>query len=101
MPITDQVVIDAFDPSLLTSDWNTKVLDFGTISEQELHVISLPLSLRCHRAGRVHGLACWFDVAFQGSQNTNYLSTAPGLPTTHWCGLYLELCGLANLGCDC
>ena len=35
-------------------------------------------------AGNIHGLACWFDVAFEGSSDTRHLSTAPGLPVTHW-----------------
>ena len=35
-------------------------------------------------AGNIHGLACWFDVAFEGSLDTRHLSTAPGLPVTHW-----------------
>lgn len=32
----------------------------------------------------VHGVACWFDVLFDGTQSKRWLSTAPGLPTTHW-----------------
>jgi histone-arginine methyltransferase CARM1 len=32
----------------------------------------------------IHGVACWFDVLFAGSQMPLWLSTAPGLPTTHW-----------------
>ena len=40
-------------------------------------------------AGNIHGLACWFDVAFEGSSDTRHLSTAPGLPVTHW---YADQC---------
>ena len=32
----------------------------------------------------VHGIACWFDVLFDGSSVQRWLSTAPGQPTTHW-----------------
>jgi len=32
----------------------------------------------------VHGLAFWFDVAFIGSVQTIWLSTAPTEPLTHW-----------------
>lgn len=32
----------------------------------------------------LHGVACWFDVLFNGSSSQRWLSTAPGLPTTHW-----------------
>lgn len=43
-------------------------------------------------AGRpcvVHGIACWFDVLFDGSSVQRWLSTAPGQPTTHW---YSSIC---------
>ena len=36
------------------------------------------------QAGVVHGIACWFDVLFDGSTTQRWLSTAPGQPTTHW-----------------
>jgi hypothetical protein len=32
----------------------------------------------------LHGVACWFDVLFNGTTSQRWLSTAPGLPTTHW-----------------
>ena len=32
----------------------------------------------------VHGVACWFDVLFDGSVQPRWLTTAPGQPTTHW-----------------
>ena len=35
----------------------------------------------------MHGIACWFDVLFDGSVQPRWLTTAPGQPTTHWCGL--------------
>ena len=34
----------------------------------------------------MHGIACWFDVLFDGSVQPRWLTTAPGQPTTHWCG---------------
>ena len=33
----------------------------------------------------VHGLACWFDVEFNGSTDQRTLSTSPDQPRTHWC----------------
>lgn len=39
-----QVVVDAFDPSVLVSDARTEVLDFRTIKEEQLHVINMPLN---------------------------------------------------------
>jgi len=40
-----QVVVDAFDPSVLVSDCATHVFDFATMKETELHDINIPLNL--------------------------------------------------------
>lgn len=37
-----------------------------------------------HSCPAVHGVASWFDVLFDGTQTQRWLSTAPGLPITHW-----------------
>ena len=39
-----------------------------------------------------HGLGCWFDLTFSGSESIVTLSTAPEAPQTHWyqCRLMLE-----------
>jgi histone-arginine methyltransferase CARM1 len=79
------VVVDAFDPALLASNCATKVFDFATIREADLHDFELPLALTVPAPTTVHGLATWFDVLFNGSAAQRWLSTAPGLPTTHWC----------------
>jgi hypothetical protein len=39
----------------------------------------------------VHGLACWFDVEFNGSTDQRTLSTSPDLPRTHWYQTILPL----------
>lgn len=41
-----QVVVDAIDLSLLASSSTSKTFDFGSISEEELHDIEIPLSLQ-------------------------------------------------------
>eukprot|EP00955_Chlamydomonas_euryale_P050654 354622-Chlamydomonas_euryale.AAC.7 len=123
-----QVVVDAFDPSVLASDCSTKVdlvLALLTCFDPNncyayfhstknasaaypgciealngcLSVIGLcSLEVACPAACClldtpqvaspgpcvIHGVACWFDVFFNGSKNGIWLSTAPGLPTTHW-----------------
>lgn len=79
-----QVVVDAVDPQLLVSDCVTRTFDFDTIREEELHDIVIPLHLDIAYACNVHGLACWFDVLFGGTTAERWLSTAPGLQTTHW-----------------
>lgn len=79
-----KVVIDAFDPGLLVSTRAMHAIDFAAVDESELLEIRIPLSLVCRGPGVVHGLACWFDVQFSGSEQQPWLSTAPGMPPTHW-----------------
>lgn len=45
MCVAAQVVVDAFDPSVLVSDCATHVFDFSTMKEEELHDIHIPLDL--------------------------------------------------------
>ncbi len=40
-----QVVIDAIPPAVLVSDCSSKTFDFGTISDEDLLDIKLPLQL--------------------------------------------------------
>ncbi|GMH39299.1 hypothetical protein BSKO_07197 [Bryopsis sp. KO-2023] len=79
-----QVVIDAFDPGLLVSAPVMKVVDFSTVREEELYDIEIPLKLTVVRPCMIHGIACWFDIFFDGSTRGEWLSTAPGHPATHW-----------------
>ncbi|KAH7513362.1 hypothetical protein FEM48_Zijuj12G0192000 [Ziziphus jujuba var. spinosa] len=83
-----QPVLDAFDPRLLVSLSISHVIDFTKIKEEELYEIDIPLRFIASVGTRVHGLACWFDVLFNGSYPSNTvqrrLTTAPGAPTTHW-----------------
>jgi histone-arginine methyltransferase CARM1 len=64
------------------------------MSESELYDIGIPLALTVTAPTTVHGIATWFDVLFNGSVTQRWLSTAPGLPTTHWCVLGVSGCGL-------
>ncbi|PKA57669.1 putative histone-arginine methyltransferase CARM1 [Apostasia shenzhenica] len=79
-----QPVVDAFDPRLLVSPPSFHTLDFSFIKEEELYEIDIPLNFIASVGTRVHGLACWFDVLFNGSSVQRWLTTAPGSPTTHW-----------------
>ncbi|KAI3469390.1 hypothetical protein Pfo_026053 [Paulownia fortunei] len=79
-----QPVVDAFDPRLLVAPAISHVLDFTSAKEEELYEIDIPLKFVSSVGTRVHGLACWFDVLFNGSTVQRWLSTAPGAPTTHW-----------------
>ncbi|ESW26278.1 hypothetical protein PHAVU_003G105500 [Phaseolus vulgaris] len=79
-----QPVVDAFDPRLLIAPSIFHVIDFSKIKEEELYEIDIPLKFVASVGTRVHGLACWFDVLFNGSTVQRWLTTAPGSPTTHW-----------------
>ncbi|KAG2721470.1 hypothetical protein I3760_02G083500 [Carya illinoinensis] len=79
-----QPVVDAFDPRLLVAPPIFHVIDFLKIKEEELYEIDIPLRFISSVGTRVHGLACWFDVLFDGSTVPRWLTTAPGAPTTHW-----------------
>ncbi|KAF1894921.1 hypothetical protein Lal_00022415 [Lupinus albus] len=79
-----QPVVDAFDPRLLIAPSMFHVIDFTKIKEEELYEIDIPLRFISNVGARVHGLACWFDVLFNGSTVQRWLTTAPGSPTTHW-----------------
>ncbi|KAG0561597.1 hypothetical protein KC19_9G076700 [Ceratodon purpureus] len=79
-----QPVVDAFDPRLLIAQPIIHNIDFLTAKEEDLYEIDVPLEFKSAVAARVHGLACWFDVLFDGSTVQRWLTTAPGAPTTHW-----------------
>ncbi|KAL3508090.1 hypothetical protein ACH5RR_033472 [Cinchona calisaya] len=88
-----QPVVDAFDPRLLVAPGVSHVINFTSIKEEELYDIDIPLKFVSSVGTRIHGLACWFDVLFNGSTVPRWLSTAPGAPTTHW---YQLRCVLAQ-----
>ncbi|KAK4405569.1 putative histone-arginine methyltransferase 1.3 [Sesamum angolense] len=79
-----QPVVDAFDPRLLVAPAISHVIDFTSAKEEELYEIDIPLRFISSVGTRIHGLACWFDVLFNGSTVQRWLTTAPGAPTTHW-----------------
>ncbi|GAB2295232.1 Probable histone-arginine methyltransferase 1.4 [Dionaea muscipula] len=79
-----QPVVDAFDPRLLVAPAICHVIDFTSVKEEQLYDIDIPLRFTTSVGTRVHGVACWFDVLFNGSSVQRWLTTAPGAPTTHW-----------------
>lgn len=79
-----QPVVEAFDPRSLVAPATSHVINFSTIKEEELYEIDIPLRFTSSISTRIHGLACWFDVLFNGSTVQRWLTTAPGAPTTHW-----------------
>ncbi|CAH8356636.1 unnamed protein product [Eruca vesicaria subsp. sativa] len=88
-----QPVVDAFDPRLLVAPMMSHTIDFSQMKEEDFYEIDIPLKFTASTCTRVHGLACWFDVLFDGSTVQRWLTTAPGAPTTHW---YQIRCVLAQ-----
>uniref|UniRef100_A0A175YPX8 type I protein arginine methyltransferase n=1 Tax=Daucus carota subsp. sativus TaxID=79200 RepID=A0A175YPX8_DAUCS len=82
--IANKPVVDAFDPRLLVAPAISHVINFTTVKEEDLYEINVPLKYTSPVGTRIHGLACWFDVLFDGSTVQRWLTTAPGAPTTHW-----------------
>ncbi|KAG5898914.1 hypothetical protein JTB14_000159 [Gonioctena quinquepunctata] len=79
-----QPIVDTFDVRICMSKSMRHVVDFLEADETDLHTIDIPLEFHILESGTCHGLAFWFDVAFTGSQQTIWLSTAPTEPLTHW-----------------
>lgn len=91
-----QCVIDAFAPGVLRADRPCSFeWDFARLEPEALEAIEMPLRFEGVRGGVAHGVALWFDVEFAtaaektaeaktGKSTSRFLSTAPGLPTTHW-----------------
>ncbi|KRT79850.1 hypothetical protein AMK59_7856 [Oryctes borbonicus] len=79
-----QPIVDTFDIRICLSKSVRHVVDFLEANETDLHTIDIPLEFHLLESGTCHGLAFWFDVAFQGSQQTIWLSTGPTEPLTHW-----------------
>lgn len=79
-----QPIVDTFDIRICLAKSVKHSLDFLTATEQQLHKIDIPLEYYILESGTVHGLAFWFDVAFQGSSQTLWLSTSPTESLTHW-----------------
>merc|ERR1719166_222068 len=79
-----QPIVDTFDINICTAKTQRHVIDFQTAHETDLHRIEIPLEFHMLSSGTVHGIAFWFDVAFIGTNNTVWLSTAPTQPLTHW-----------------
>ncbi|GKD17963.1 probable histone-arginine methyltransferase 1.3, partial [Tanacetum coccineum] len=82
--IANKPVVDAFDPRLLVAPAISHVINFSTVKEEDLYEINIPLKFTASVGTRIHGLACWFDVLFNGSTVQRWRTTAPGAPTTHW-----------------
>ncbi|XP_013627069.1 PREDICTED: probable histone-arginine methyltransferase 1.3 isoform X2 [Brassica oleracea var. oleracea] len=78
-----QPVVDAFDPRLLVAPPMFHTIDFTQMKEEDFYEMDIPLKFTASMCTRVHRLACWFHVLFDGSTVQRWLTTAPGVPTMH------------------
>jgi len=78
-------------PETLVGTPIVRVFDFERFPLTELAEIRLPFAFTVTRSGLVHGLAGWFDVVFEGSDERVVLSTSPHSATTHWSQLRFML----------
>nr|XP_053655701.1 histone-arginine methyltransferase CARMER-like [Cherax quadricarinatus] len=79
-----QPIVDTFDIGICLAKSIRYSLDFMNAQEKDLHHLVIPLEFHILKSCTMHGLAFWFDVAFLGSTQTVWLSTAPTEPLTHW-----------------
>ena len=62
-----QPVVDTFDARIIIAPPVKYSIDFLRAHESELYNIDIPVKYDVQAATIVHGLAFWFDVAFNGS----------------------------------
>jgi histone-arginine methyltransferase CARM1 len=81
-----QPVVGYFQPNMLvSSDHVSHILDFSKLAAKDgLANVVIPFKFTVTKTALVHGIACWFDVDFLGSEETVVLSTSPFSSDTHW-----------------
>jgi len=79
-------VVDYVPPCALLAAPVSHLIDFHTATMESLKVVQIPLHFNCSRPGLVDAISCWFDVTFDGTNETSRveLSTGPFDPLTHW-----------------
>eukprot|EP01103_Thecamoeba_quadrilineata_P010091 TRINITY_DN208_c0_g1_i3.p1 TRINITY_DN208_c0_g1~~TRINITY_DN208_c0_g1_i3.p1 ORF type:complete len:215 (+),score=36.42 TRINITY_DN208_c0_g1_i3:622-1266(+) len=75
--------------ALISESVLVKSLDCVNVLEDQLETFRAPFNFRVFRTCNWQGFVGWFDVEFPGKGQTPtsgpiVLSTAPGLPYTHW-----------------
>jgi histone-arginine methyltransferase CARM1 len=78
-------------PGSLVASPAVQAFDFERLPLAALAEIVLPFSFVAERSEFVHGLAGWFEVAFEGTTERVVLSTAPDALETHWSQLRFVL----------
>jgi len=80
-----QPIVGNYSTSSLLSDRRvTHHVNFLTVTKEQLQQFEVPFSFVITKTAIMHGLACWFDASFNGSNSIVVLSTAPDSFHTHW-----------------
>ncbi|KAJ0062482.1 hypothetical protein NL108_013942 [Boleophthalmus pectinirostris] len=79
-----QPIVDTFEVQILMSRSVKHRINFKEAAPEDLQRVEIPFTFTLQQSGLVHGLAFWFDLAFQGSKATVWMSTAPTEPLTRW-----------------
>lgn len=79
-----QPLIGLIEPGSLLGAPSMHEFDLYKACEEDLQTVRIQVETIALRDGLVEGLVGWFDVAFDGSNWQGWLSTAPGMPPTHW-----------------
>ncbi|KAJ0009495.1 hypothetical protein NQD34_001197, partial [Periophthalmus magnuspinnatus] len=79
-----QPIVDTFEVQILMSRSVKHRINFKEATPEDLQRLEIPFMFTLQQSGLVHGLAFWFDLAFQGSKATVWMSTAPTEPLTRW-----------------
>ncbi|KAL2919853.1 hypothetical protein HK105_200770 [Polyrhizophydium stewartii] len=78
--IFGQPVVGGFDARTLVAPACSHIVDFRTITAEELKDIVIPFTWMATYTGLIHGIGAWFDINLAGY----ILSTAPHAEKTHW-----------------
>lgn len=85
-----QPVVGYFYPACLIAPTAPKRyrVDFTTVTCEELKAFEVPYSFVGEKTAIMHGMGCWFDIEFAGSEKSGagpvVLSTSPAAHGTHW-----------------
>lgn len=82
-------VVGTFDHRTLmaSSVYSSHLVDFTTITNEDLIKFSIPIEWKAKYTGLVHGIAGWFDLSFippTGQGQIVDMSTGPEAERTHW-----------------
>eukprot|EP00029_Vermamoeba_vermiformis_P008744 TRINITY_DN4175_c0_g1_i1.p1 TRINITY_DN4175_c0_g1~~TRINITY_DN4175_c0_g1_i1.p1 ORF type:complete len:307 (-),score=24.49 TRINITY_DN4175_c0_g1_i1:5-925(-) len=61
-----------------------KTIDCKTVTKEELQLTHSNFKLTAIISANFNGFASWFDVVFEGAQNSYVLTTSPEVGYTHW-----------------